>query len=531
MDTCSIAILAANKTSALSFQRLLDMKTSGRFEANSIEFLLIDTVFQQVDERKKRTKNPQERASFRAFIDELLQPCLEKGVIRFIHPMDLEDEVRARGALICSPDFRKPNGSFDSDGFILECCVYLSELVGPTNLMLLTDDHHFRARAINFGIAAESALHLNSSIPATLHGLPGSPSLDSFALSADLVVRSLSDTSRPLLFPKTATIPSQTSSSSSTTSLSGVVASPASASQPRSHRRTVENELQNSLQQIRLLTLVAKKYALMFDQLSTIIGDSDEIVITSIQKINSASKPIIESADASIEAIESALARSNELQRPTNPDGSASVAGFQQLVLRDQIDQLHTHLDSISFFEPIDPATFVEQGESPSEDSESQEDDEEVDEPVELEESSPEEVEGKNEDENEDEEEESTPNDDEEDEDEITEDSVFVVSSPEEPSPAVVEEKVIPKTPEVVQIAEVVEAQQVAPAPTPIVEDTDSPVEEEEFFLKDPESLPPPFEEDSEEDQDDAEEEEEAVLVVNETVTESVVPSATTPTE
>ena len=153
LDTCTIISMCENKN-FFSFDCLLEMKQKKLF-ADNIRFILVDTVFQQLDARKKETKKNKERIAIRHFVDDIMSEATKCNLLHYIHPMELEDEVRARGGHIGNQNFRKENGKFDSDGLILDCAFYLMEQ-SPDNVIVLTDDIPCKARALMNHLPAET---------------------------------------------------------------------------------------------------------------------------------------------------------------------------------------------------------------------------------------------------------------------------------------------------------------------------------------------------------------------------------------
>ena len=157
LDTCAI-ITMSSENDFFSFDNLLSMRKANLL-ADNIHFILVDTVFQQLDARKKETKKHRERIAIRHFVDDILSEATKENLLHYIHPMELEDEVRARGGHIGNQNFRTDKGKFDSDGLILDCAFYLMEQ-SPNNVLFLTEDIPCKARALINHLPAETIREL-----------------------------------------------------------------------------------------------------------------------------------------------------------------------------------------------------------------------------------------------------------------------------------------------------------------------------------------------------------------------------------
>ena len=165
LDTCTIISMSMHPSEFFSFADLIERKKR-KLISDSIQFILLDTVFQQLDERKKETNNALERNSIRNFVDTYLTEASRINLLNYIHPMELEDEVRARGGHISNQDFRKSNGKFDSDGLILDCGYYLLEK-SPGNILILTDDLPCKSRSLLHKLPAETMKTIRQKLSST----------------------------------------------------------------------------------------------------------------------------------------------------------------------------------------------------------------------------------------------------------------------------------------------------------------------------------------------------------------------------
>jgi len=129
-----------------------------------VHFVLLEVVFQQLDEQKADEKV---RSAVNAFMRDAMPRMEASGALVRIVGESLEDEVvRGQFNQVTTPGARKYNGKLDSDGLIVDCALLLRERFASAKekkrVGLLTDDVDQCRRARTRNLPAELWTELNT---------------------------------------------------------------------------------------------------------------------------------------------------------------------------------------------------------------------------------------------------------------------------------------------------------------------------------------------------------------------------------